>query len=234
MATFDGSIKTKTRVPLGEDAFQPGMGSLKSASSSTEVALIKGTRTETIHRNWKYEVWADVTGRINGSRTVRILTNDSLTVLGNVSHTTLGTTYSFHAQSHQTFNGAPKTSFFLGAVTETHCQPRSIIEPTSLYKVLGFKGEVVAIMSQTNNVSKVEFNGIATAISMYKCDLAMLKTDAKALENKACVLKTEATALKAIAGALKSGVNAARAKVAALGMLIGARLGGPPTSLGGN
>ncbi len=234
MATFDGSTQVRTRVKLDGDRFQPNMGSLKSKGSPVEKFLIKGTREEEIHRNWKYTVWADVTGQVNGSVSVRIRQNDSRTVLGNAHYQILGTTYQFFAQAHQTFNGATKVSFFLGSLTETHCQPRQIIEPTNLYKVIGFKGEVVTLMSQTNNVSKVEFNGIATAVSGYKCDLAMLKTDAKTIENKGCVLKTEATALKAIAGALKAGVNAARAKVAALGMLIGVRAGGPPTSLGAN
>jgi hypothetical protein len=233
MAAFDGSIKTKTRVALDKDKFSPGMGAL-AGSGNTEHALIHGNRLEKIDTSWSYQVGTNLTRLIMGNASTRIMGSEARTVIGNFHETILGTAYNFVGGTHSTFNGSPKTSFFLGALTETHCQPRHIIEPTNLYKVIGFKGEVVYIMSQTNNVSKVEFNGMACAVSLYKCDLAMLKTDAKTLENKACVLKTEATALKAIVGAIKGGINAARAKVAAVGALVGARLGGPPTSVGGN
>jgi hypothetical protein len=136
--------------------------------------------------------------------------------------------------AHITLNVSVYNNTYISPKIEIHCAPNTKTEPTSLYKIQCFKGEVIYCMEQKNVVLKNEFAGVVLSMSGYKCDIAMLKTDAKAIENKGCALKTEATGLKASVGALKAVARGIKARVSALAAQVGARLGGPPTSLGAN
>lgn len=92
MAIFDGAIKTKTRVPLGKDAFQPGMGVLTKSSPFAEEIRITGDVSEKIIGNFTSIVVKDVKRTIIGSLTTTIITNETRTTTGNTTLTRTGTT----------------------------------------------------------------------------------------------------------------------------------------------
>jgi hypothetical protein len=159
MPAFDGSIKTKTRVPLDKDAFSPGMGSLVG-SGVTEQAKI--------HGNQKVEVFGTVDWHFTGATKWQMDATFKIQVEGAVNqdynndytYNILGKTDGTHVSSshylyvsprsdnmmssHTTMNIGPKTSTFVAPLTENHSSPRTINEPTVKNNILGFDCTVVA------------------------------------------------------------------------------------------
>jgi hypothetical protein len=159
MPTFDGVIKTRTRVAINHDSFQPGMGVLGKASA-TEEALV--------HGNQKLKVDKDVTEEITGNYSLKIQKTSKTQVRGDVDVQYLGeydlfvngsTTMLFVGMTgqtymslrtermqgaHNTHNVGPKMSVFIAPLTESHASPRQISEPAQRISLIGHELTVQA------------------------------------------------------------------------------------------
>ena len=81
MGTFDGQIKTPTRVGLDRDAFHPSMGSLVDSSFAEEMKVI-GTRNVFVTGNTTLKAMANVTASIMGNKTDTIMGISTKTISG--------------------------------------------------------------------------------------------------------------------------------------------------------
>lgn len=125
MATFDGAIKTKTRVPLGKDKFQPGMGVLSKSSAFAEEIRITGDVSEKILGNFTSIVTLDVKRTILGSLTTTILTNETRTTTGNTTFTRTGTTTITNVAAVVETSLATRIGTQVGALMNTIVSPES-------------------------------------------------------------------------------------------------------------
>lgn len=125
MATFDGAIKTKTRVPLGKDKFQPGMGQLKKSAPFAELILITGDVGEKVKGNVFSKVTLDVKRTIQGSLTTTIHTNETRTTFGNTTSTRTGTTTDTKVGAIVETNLSTRIGTQVGALMNTIVSPES-------------------------------------------------------------------------------------------------------------
>jgi len=138
MPTFDGENKTKTRVPLDHDAFQPDMGMLVG-SGNTEEARVNGTQkievkgaTTWNHRSTlAFTVDGAVTENFNNDFTYSILGKTDGTHVSDAHYLYVSQRSDNQMSSHITMNIGPKTSTFIAPLTENHSSPRTINEPAA-------------------------------------------------------------------------------------------------------
>lgn len=152
MPAFDAVIKTKTRVPINADSFQPGMGKL-GPGALTEEALIHGNQKlavtghvlENIGGSYALKIAQTSFTQVGGDVKAQYQANFHLAVTGTTREDHFGTSnYNFLGDriekmitAHNTFNVGPKTSIFVAPLTETHASPRQIQEPTVRFNIIG-------------------------------------------------------------------------------------------------
>ncbi len=227
MPTFDGQTKTKTRVRLDRDAFQPNMGSLVG-SGYTEDAKIHGNRNHLIDGNFTEEiggnllstVTGDQTHSVTGSQTVTVTQDQTETVVGNTLQTMIGpqivtnmnvrnetrAVTHLHTHGDNFFQYGPDNQFHycetnMGAwifMSEVEVEHTEVALHHLEFKIIGHN----------------YFSGIETAISAIKSEnepmtlkaalvalhLMTAKADVKAVEVKAGALAPKIVACAPMAG----------------------------------
>lgn len=239
MATFDGAIKTKTRVNLAKDAFNPGMGSLVG-SSFKEDAKIMGTRNELVMGDITLKDMANVTRLIMG--------NDTTTIMGNKAHTTMGT-------SNKTIFGvytkvmmavynrnvmSAEMKLTIGPTTKTILGPVTCLNPTVSMFNSGdwFETKLTkggAYLFRTTNVAAdVAIRGTNTQMTVFETLSKGIQTKVDGLKNAAVPgLKNKMVAVAIAIEAARSDINGIHPDVRAVRPAIGCELNVPPDTIPG-
>jgi len=236
MPTFDASIKTRTRVGLDRDAFQPGMGSLSKGGSETEQARIHGNQKEQIfgkHDRYidgtttivfngavKFFMMDTLLHTVIGSATVNFLDKHTLLVGGASIHTYIGTVMQTYLAAHMHTH--------LGARVGTHAAPHQNVEPTSWIDVVTSWTQLASV-KQTIGIYKCDAFGAAMAISGVKVDASGSKGAAQLSELKTSGQKAAAELAKTEAKALKAAVEGLTSKLGAMEADAQARVNAMPT-----
>ena len=232
MATFDGAVKTKTRVPLGRDKFQPGMGTLVG-SGQTEETHVHGTRTVTIdsaerhvnkntlnHRvvgNHSYMCLANLTATIIGSKSETIMTNSTIMIFGVETRTQLGgytaTDIGPWSLVAQGFKNLLNPSSWMEVKTNSGTLVTSMNVSMGAINLQGFVQNTEMYAQQINVLGHdTLIKGIDTEAKMLKQRLAGMVNAIDGLEGSVQALKTQAGAVEAKAkpaevGIIKLAVN---------------------------
>jgi hypothetical protein len=196
-----------------------------------DVKLVHGDYWSTIQGNMTLMVGGNLMTTVSKNQIWTVMTNSILTIMGTYIKTVIGTHVESYLASHIQLHLASSIYLFVGAHTEVHCAPRTIVEPTGWYKVIGFKGEIVAVSNVLTYVAKTEVNTSAWAFNLYKLEITLVKTEAKVTDNKLKMLATNAEVLKALVGALRGKVNAAHVK-ASVEAAVGPQVAAPPVVFG--
>lgn len=235
MAIFDGAIKTKTRVRLDKDKFQPGMGVL-GAASETEQALIHGNQKEQVFG--KHERYVDLTTEIvlNGAVKVFMMNTCLWTVIGNTNINFLANyTLLVGGTTMQTYIGNVMNTYLagninthIGARVGTHAAPHQNVDPTTWLDVVNSWTQLVPV-KQTIGGYKNDVFGVAMTFSGAKVDVAGARGAVNATELRTTGQKAAAELAKAEAGALKGRIEAMSSKLGALQADAQARVNALPT-----
>lgn len=134
MPVFDGKMKTATRISLDGDDWTPSMGTLAKNQCPAEKALVHGDQELVIEENLTSLVMKSRSYVTNQHCTNTICGDHKLTEAGQLFHFTGGKQQRIVSdKSILTFIG-PVVSTFIGALTETHSQPRNVHEPTTRFE----------------------------------------------------------------------------------------------------
>lgn len=134
MGVFDGNPKVRTRGRLSQDAWRPSMGALSPPASSTEQALIHGDRELTIEGSLKSTTLRDRTLVTVQNYRCQVMGDRVLYDLANFTHHTIAKeTRNVFGPTIRNYVG-PVSAIFIAPLTETHCSPRNINEPTTWFE----------------------------------------------------------------------------------------------------
>jgi hypothetical protein len=185
MPTFDGQTKTRTRVPLDKDAFQPNMGSLVH-SANTEEAKIHGNRVHTIDGNFSERIKLNVSTEIGQNESHTVNGDRTKTVLGNHTETVVGRTMLTQVGPFMATYLSPKNDTHISPHNRVNSAPENQADPTSKVRILGTVFEhKTSDMSITDtgmelNGVKVEFAATNFEAKFLNCELKVIHLDAVA------------------------------------------------------
>ena len=236
MATFDGAVKTKTRVRLDKDKFQPGMGVL-GAASETEQALIHGNHKEQVFGTHNRFVDKTTDIVLKGAVKVTMLNTLNWTVMGN---TIIGyqanLTVFVAGTTMQTFVGNVTNSYLAGNINThvgtrvgTHAAPHQNVDPTTWLDVVNSWTQMVP-MKQTIGAYKNDVFGVAMTFSGAKVDVAASRGAVNGTELRTTGQKAAAELAKAEAGVLKGRIEVMSSKLGALQADAQPRVNAAPTA----
>ena len=200
MATFDGAVKTKTRVPLDKDKFQPGMGRLKKSSGFAEDIFITGNVNEMVVGSVTSKVTLDVKRTIVGSLTTTILTNETRTTTGNTTFTRTGTTTVTNVAAVVETNLATRIGTQIGALMNTVVSPESRVS-LAIKNLLNGSGPAWIDVKQNSTTLVLAIN-----TSMGGMNNCFFIGNNEAYANQINMLGID-QALKGLEGALKGSEN---------------------------
>lgn len=134
MPVFDGKTRVPTRVSIEKDAWRAQMGLLSPGASPPELALVHGDRELRVEGSQKSTVMKDRELITHQNYTCKVRRDRRLSEGGNLDHQTAG-------RMMRTVNGPSLiqhtgivNATFVQTVTEVHCSPRNISEPTTWFQ----------------------------------------------------------------------------------------------------
>lgn len=236
MATFDGAIKTRTRVPLDKDSFQPGMGSLVG-SAFTEDAKILGKRNELVTGNITLKFMANEDIHLQGNQTEMIIGNRNLQIVGKESETVIsGRTTMIVGQLTETYIAGQMTTC-IGPYNRTDvapvtwlCPTQTMINSGDLYECKIFDGAITAIAQQNTGI-KIETTGQATAFTIHKMEATSFQTEVEMIHGMATITTNEANGLNNLLSGMINNASGTTARLRALDAGVGPEVS-PPLELG--
>ena len=235
MATFDGSTKTKTRVALGRDAFQPNMGSLVGTEFQV-CAKVLGTRDELVH----------------GNITLRFLANEDTFLRGNQTESISGDRVLAIGGSEEERVDGGRTTKVIGQLTETYvagqlttcygpfnrtdvlvtweCSGSMSITGGDLYEFKLFDGACTAF-SQSNTLAKLDTCGVSTSYTVYGLDVKSYQTEVEMINGIATLKTNEVNGFTNLLSGIIMGASGTTTYLRALESDVGPLLS-PPLALG--
>ncbi len=236
MATFDGAIGTRTRVPLDGDDFMPHMGSLVG-SGFKEDAKVHGTRNELVTGNITLKFTANEDILLLGSQTEKIMTNRDLTIIGTESEKVVGgRTTSIIGQLTESYVAGQMTSC-IGPYNRTDvapvtwlCPTQTMINSGDLYECKIFDGAITAIAQQNTGI-KIETTGQATAFTIHKMEATSFQTEVEVIHGMATVSTNEANGLSNLISGMINNASGTTARLRAMDAGLGPEVS-PPLEMG--
>ncbi|MGQ9916739.1 MAG: hypothetical protein ACUVS7_04905 [Bryobacteraceae bacterium] len=216
MSVFDGRCKTATRIRLDGDAWKPSMGSLQASGNVQESALIHKDAEIIVEGNRKSSVRGDRTYLTGGNCTTTVAGNQTIRELSDSLHLTLGKRQSnVMGPFVATFVGAAVVNY-ISPLTETHCCPRNVSEPTTWFENVQNKlqqyGMELSAAPASINLLGAEFNVKAAAFDLngVSCGhsvFSLNKEDAKVVIHAHCYTRMVVTNIQVSALMLLSGTS---------------------------
>jgi len=233
---FDGQIKTRTRVAIDRDAFQPGMGAL-GAGSETEEALIHGNRKEKVDGNWDYTVVGTTSVTLTGAVTIRCLSTLNTNVIGASTITFIGAVTSTYisnvirtiiAQELHTTIG-PTIDNRIAVYLRNHAAPATKNDPTVLFEIAGQKVKLEPVKI-TIGILKTDIYAASLGFYGFKFDLSVMKARKSDGDIAAGILKLRAGGAKADAEGAKAAVAGAKPEAGGANPRLEPEVNGAPTA----
>lgn len=236
MSAFDGQIKTKTRVPIDRDSFNPAMGSLVG-SSFKEEAKVLGTRNELVTGNITLKFMANEDIMLIGSQTETIMANRTLSITGQEKETVIGGRVTMIVgQLTETYVAGQMTTC-IGPYNRTDvapvtwlCPTQTMINSGDLYECKIFDGAITAIAQQNTGI-KIETTGQATAFTIHKMEATSFQTEVEMIHGMATVTTNEANGLNNLLSGMINNASGTTARLRALDAGVGPEVS-PPLELG--
>lgn len=225
---FDTATKIGRRVPdPGTDDTLAAAGALTWMTITTPMALagctgidaklVHGDRWQTIQGNMTEMIVLNEMTTIMGNqqhtvllnRTTTIIGNDMLTIVGTFTELIVGTSMYMQVGAELKTNVAPTIHNFISPLTENHCSPRVINEPTNTMELFGVKFQVSAT---SNTIVGVQCQIVGLSLQVIGVSTAIIPVESqiKGLTILLCLLTSTlgAAKLDAIAIDLNPGIEA--------------------------
>ena len=236
MATFNGNVKTKTRVPLDQDKFSPNMGSLVGSGNQEDTF---------IHGKLNQKVTADITRmflanesivtignqdeKIMGNRTMMMLGNETETIIAGRKSTVVGMVTESYIAGQMTSCIGPYNRTDVAPVTWL-CPTSSQINSGDLYECKWFKGGAY-LLRNTNVAVDVSMRGTNTQFHIHQLSASQFETKLGVADTHACVTMNNIGGLSNFVGALRNHMNGTIAAIRMAEAQVGPEVS-PPLELG--
>lgn len=239
MATFDGSVKTRTRVALDGDSFTPAMGALVGSGNQEDV-LNHGTLNQNVTGNVTRIFMADETietlgsqtETINGSRTATILGQETETLVGGRSTTIVGMLTENFVSGQMTVCLGPYNRTDVASVCWL-CPSSTQINSGDWFECKATKGG--AYLFRTTSVAyDVATRFAKTDICLNDFKLWGIQTKLQTLQSKMLAGLKNAVVMTTMAiEAARADINGIHPEVRAVRTSVGCEIAAPPTSMPG-
>jgi len=134
MPVFDGKTRVITRVSIEKDAWRAHMGILSRGGSPPERALVHGDRELRVEGNQKSVVNKNRTLITVQNYTCIVRGDRRLSEFGNLDHLTVGRVMRTVTGPSLINHIGIVNATYVQTVTEVHCSPRNISEPTTWFE----------------------------------------------------------------------------------------------------